>query len=116
MGCQSAVQLGPHAADAVLRRIEGGQPEAISIAFAGLCVSLGRGAGIFQFARKDDTAVRFHVGGRPGARLKEFIVSHTVKQLSDEAHKPGARVLKAKDDTRQQRVQTANASRPAHVS
>ncbi|WP_406278326.1 NAD(P)/FAD-dependent oxidoreductase [Embleya sp. NBC_00896] len=116
MGCQSAVQLGPHAADAVLRRIEGGRPEAISIAFAGLCVSLGRGAGIFQFARKDDTAIRFHVGGRPGARLKEFVVSHTVKQLADEAHKPGARVLKAKDDARQQRVQAAGASRPAHVS
>ncbi|MFF2045304.1 NAD(P)/FAD-dependent oxidoreductase [Kitasatospora sp. NPDC058170] len=113
MGCQSAVQLGPHAADAVLRRIGGGRPEAVSIAFAGLCVSLGRGAGIFQFARKDDTAVRFHLGGRPGARLKEFVVSHTVKQLSDEARKPGVRVLKAKDDARQQRVR---AAAPAPVS
>ncbi|MET7466804.1 FAD-dependent oxidoreductase [Nonomuraea sp. NPDC005501] len=112
MGCQSAVQLGPHAADAVLRRIEGGAPEAISVAFAGLCVSLGRGAGIFQFARKDDTAIRFYVGGGPGARLKEFVVAHTVKQLADEARKPGARVLKAKDNARQQRVQAA----PAYVS
>ncbi len=116
MGCQSAVQLGPHAADAVLRRIEGGRPEAVSVAFAGLCVSLGRGAGIFQFARKDDTAIRFYVGGRLGARLKEFVVSHTVKQLCDEARKPGARVLKAKDDARRQRVQAARTSRPAHVS
>ncbi|MDL4814204.1 NAD(P)/FAD-dependent oxidoreductase [Actinomadura opuntiae] len=117
MGCQSAVQLGPHAADAVLRRIEGGRPEAISIGFAGLCVSLGRGAGIFQFARKDDTAIRFYVGGRPGARLKEFVVSHTVKQLTDEARKPGARVLKAKDDTRQQRVQAAEQrAQVAHVA
>ncbi len=116
MGCQSAVQLGPHAADAVLRRIEGGRPEPISIAFVGLCVSLGRGAGIVQFARKDDTAIRFHVGGRPGARLKEYVVSLTVKQLSDEARKPGARVLKAKDNARQQRVQATCASRPAHVS
>ncbi|MFD9304126.1 NAD(P)/FAD-dependent oxidoreductase [Streptomyces sp. NPDC060048] len=110
MGCQAAVQLGPHAADAVLRRIEGGRPQAISIAFAGLCVSLGRGAGIFQFARKDDTAIRFHVGGRTGARLKELVVSHAVKQLSDEARKPGARVLKAKDDARRQRVQAAGTS------
>jgi len=116
MGCQSAVQLGPHAADAVLRRIEGGRPEAISIAFAGLCVSLGRGAGIFQFARKDDTAVRFYIGGRAGARVKEFVVSHTVKQLADEAHRPGARVLKAKDETRRQRVQAGSANRPAPVS
>lgn len=116
MGCQSAVQLGPHAADAVLRRIEGGQPEPVGIAFAGLCVSLGRGAGIFQFARKDDTAIRFHVGGRMGARLKEFVVSHTVKQLADEARKPGARVLKAKDVSRQQRVEAAGAKLPAHTA
>ncbi|MFD8809256.1 NAD(P)/FAD-dependent oxidoreductase [Streptomyces sp. NPDC059597] len=116
MGCQSAVQLGPHAAEAVLRRVDGALPGPISIAFAGLCVSLGRGAGIFQFARKDDTAVRFYVGGRPGARLKEFVVAHTVKQLSDEARKPGARVLKARDNTRQQRVRAADANRPTHVS
>ncbi|MFJ8746995.1 NAD(P)/FAD-dependent oxidoreductase [Embleya sp. NPDC127516] len=116
MGCQSAVQLGPHAADAVLRRIEGGRPEPVGVAFAGLCVSLGRGAGIFQFARKDDTAIRFHVGGRPGARLKEFVVSHTVRQLADEARKPGTRVLKSKDDTRQQRVRAEYPNRPARVS
>lgn len=116
MGCQAAVQLGPHAADAVLRRIGGGRPEAVSIAFAGLCVSLGRGAGIFQFARKDDTAVRFHVGGRPGALLKEFVVSHTVKELSTEARKPGARVLKGRDDSRQQRVQAADTGSPAGVA
>ncbi|MFD3695675.1 NAD(P)/FAD-dependent oxidoreductase [Streptomyces sp. NPDC058646] len=112
MGCQSAVQLGLHAADAVLRRIGGGRPEAVSIAFAGLCISLGRGAGIFQFARKDDTAVRFHIGGRPGTRLKELVVSHTVKSLSGEARKPGARVLKARDDAREQRVRAT----PARVS
>ncbi|POX55861.1 FAD-dependent oxidoreductase [Streptomyces sp. Ru71] len=116
MGCQAAVQLGPHAADAVLSRIEGRRPEAVSIAFAGLCVSLGRSAGIFQFARKDDTAVRFHIGGRPGARVKELVVSHAVKQLSDEARRPGARTLKATDDTRRQRVQAARANGPAHVS
>ncbi|MQY05594.1 NAD(P)/FAD-dependent oxidoreductase [Actinomadura macrotermitis] len=115
MGCQSAVQLGPHAADAVLRRIEGGRPEAVSVGFAGLCVSLGRGAGIFQFARKDDTAIRFYVGGRAGARLKEFVVTHTVKQLADEARKPGARVLKAKDDSRLQRVQAARENQPVHA-
>ncbi|MFE1440559.1 NAD(P)/FAD-dependent oxidoreductase [Streptomyces sp. NPDC058739] len=116
MGCQAAVKLGPHAADAVLRRIEGGRPEAISITFAGLCVSLGRGSGIFQFSRKDDTPTRFYIGGRPGARLKEFIVSLTVKQLADEARKPGVRVQKAKDGARQERVRAAHASRPAHTA
>ncbi|OLT13979.1 pyridine nucleotide-disulfide oxidoreductase [Actinomadura sp. CNU-125] len=116
MGCQSALQLGPHAADAVLRRIEGGRPDAVSVGFNGLCVSLGRGTGIFQFSRKNDTAVRFHLGGRAGARMKEFVCSHTIKQLTEEAHKPGARALKAKDDTREQRVRDARENRPAHAA
>ncbi|WP_327309887.1 FAD-dependent oxidoreductase (plasmid) [Streptomyces sp. NBC_01298] len=105
MGCQSASQLGPQAADAVLRRIEGRRPEAAGVDFQGLCVSLGRGAGIFQFSRKDDTAIRFHIGGRMGARVKETVVSHTVKQFSAEARKAGARALKAKDDAEQPSVE-----------
>ncbi|SCG70395.1 NAD(P)/FAD-dependent oxidoreductase [Micromonospora halophytica] len=90
MSCQAAVQLGPHAADTVLARIAGEQPAQVNVIFAGQCISLGRHAGIFQFARRDDTAVRLHLGGRPGAKLKEFVCRHTVKQLADEARKPGA--------------------------
>ncbi|MFE4263098.1 NAD(P)/FAD-dependent oxidoreductase [Streptomyces sp. NPDC056883] len=112
MGCQSASQLGPQAADAVLRRIEGRRPEAAGVDFQGLCVSLGRGAGIFQFSRKDDTAIRFYIGGRTGARVKETVVSHTVKQFSAEARKAGARALKAKGDARQPSVEAM----PAQVS
>ncbi|MGB2570936.1 NAD(P)/FAD-dependent oxidoreductase [Micromonospora citrea] len=91
MSCQAAVQLGPHAADTVLSRIAGRQPAPVSVVFAGQCLSLGRRAGMFQFARRDDTAVSLHLGGSPGARLKEFVCKQTVKQLADEARKPGSR-------------------------
>ncbi|MFF5184186.1 NAD(P)/FAD-dependent oxidoreductase [Streptomyces sp. NPDC000345] len=100
MGCQSAVQLGPQAAETVLSRLAGRQPAPVSVGFAGQCISLGRRAGIFQFAHRDDVAVGMHLGGRPGARLKEFVCRSTVWQLRYEARKPGARTWWGKDDKR----------------
>ncbi|MFI8292121.1 NAD(P)/FAD-dependent oxidoreductase [Streptomyces sp. NPDC085614] len=89
MSCQAAMPLGARAADTVLSRIDGDLPADLNQVFAGQCISLGRGAGIFQFARRHDVAVWFHVDGRPGAKLKEFICKGIVKHLADEAHKPG---------------------------
>jgi NADH dehydrogenase len=103
MSCQAAGPLGAHAADTVLNRISGQQPRPINLGFAGQCLSLGRGAGLFQFAHKNDDATRFHLGGRPGAKLKEFVCSGTVKQLSYEAHQPGSFTW-AKDDERRLRL------------
>ncbi|MFI9815557.1 NAD(P)/FAD-dependent oxidoreductase [Saccharothrix variisporea] len=100
MGCQSAVQLGPQAAETVLSRIAGEQPAVVQVGFAGLCVSLGRRAGIFQFASRDDKATKRHVGGRLGAVIKEFVCKSTVKQLASEARKPGARNAWLKDPKR----------------
>jgi NADH dehydrogenase FAD-containing subunit len=90
MSCQAAGQLGMHAADTVLNRIAGEQPEPVAIGFLGQCISLGRGSGLFQFSRKDDTAIWFHLGGRAAAKLKELVCVSTVKQLTDEARKPGS--------------------------
>lgn len=103
MSCQAAGPLGAQAADTVLSRIAGVQPAPVSLGFAGQCLSLGRGAGIFQFADKGDTATRFYLGGRPGAKLKEFVCTHTVKQLAAEARKPGSHTW-AKDDKRRQHM------------
>lgn len=103
MSCQAAGPLGAHAADTVLRRIAGEQPAPIALGFAGQCISLGRRAGIFQFAHRNDTAMRLYLGGRPGAKLKEFVCWGTVKQLAAEASKPGSLSWAwAKDDKRQQ--------------
>ena len=112
MSCQAAVPLGAHAADTVLSRIAGEQPAPINLGFVGQCISLGRRAGIFQFAYKDDTAKRLYVGGRPGAKLKEFVCKHTVKQLVDEARKPGSHSW-AKDDKRRQLLQAKRDEAPA---
>ncbi|MFM9614917.1 NAD(P)/FAD-dependent oxidoreductase [Streptomyces niveiscabiei] len=87
MGCQSAVQLGPQAAETVLSRIAGTQPAPVEVAFAGQCISLGRRIGIFQFSQRDDTAKKLHVSGRMGGRVKEFVCRGTVWQLTWEAKK-----------------------------
>jgi NADH dehydrogenase len=89
MSCQAAGPLGAHAADTVLRRIAGQQPEPVALGFLGQCISLGRGTGIFQFAHSDDTATRYYLGGRTGAKLKALVCWGTVKQLSWEASRPG---------------------------
>jgi NADH dehydrogenase FAD-containing subunit len=105
MSCQAAAPLGAHAADTVLNRIAGEQPAPINLGFAGMCISLGRGAGIFQYAHKNDTATRFYFAGRTGTKLKEFFCKAAVKGLVDEAHKPGSFKWWLKDGNRQQVLQ-----------
>ncbi|MEW2631909.1 FAD-dependent oxidoreductase [Streptomyces sp. NPDC048389] len=89
MSCQAAMPLGARAADTVISRITGGRPATLNQLFAGQCISLGREAGIFQFAKRSDVAVGFKVDGRLGAKLKELVCRSVLKHLADEAHKPG---------------------------
>jgi NADH dehydrogenase FAD-containing subunit len=112
MSCQSAGPLGAQAADTVLSRIAAREPVPVTLGFAGQCISLGRHVGIFQFASKDDTAKRLYVGGRTGAKLKEFICKHTVKQLADEARKPGSFTW-IKNDKRRQLLETGHGEATA---
>jgi NADH dehydrogenase len=74
----------------VLSRIAGTTPAVITPAFLGSCISLGRHAGTFQIARKDDTAVNFYLGGRIAAALKEAVCKGTLWGLRQEARKPGS--------------------------
>ena len=90
MSCQAAVPLGAQAANTVLSRIAGTEPAVVNQAFTGSCVSLGRRAATIQFARKDDTAVNYYIGGRLGASLKEAICKGTVWGIRREARKPGS--------------------------
>lgn len=101
MSCQAAGQLGAQAAQTVLSRLAGRDPEPVGVVFAGQCMSLGRGAGIFQFAARDDTTKGFHIGGRLGARLKEFICRETMKHLASGGVRPVSYGWK-KDDRRRQ--------------
>ncbi|WP_016908747.1 NAD(P)/FAD-dependent oxidoreductase [Streptomyces xiaopingdaonensis] len=90
MSCQAAMPLGARAADTVLSRLAGEQPGVLRRTFAAQCLSLGRGAGVLQFANRSDVAVPLHVGDRLGARLKESVCKGIPKLLADEAHKPGS--------------------------
>ncbi len=105
MSCQAAVQLGPQAAETVLSRIAGTPPAPVTAGFVGQCISVGRSAGVVQFARRDDTATGLWVGGRAGATLKEFVCRSTVRQLASEARRPGARAMWLDDGRRRQRLQ-----------
>ena len=106
MSCQAAVQLGPQAAETLLSRIAGDEPAPVDVGFYGECIGLGRRAGIFQFSHRNDTAVRFYLGGgHLGARIKEFVCKGTVWQLRYEARKPGVRTWWFKDPKRQEMLQ-----------
>src|SRR5690625_1637749 len=89
MSCQAAVQLGPQAAETVLRRIAGQAPRPIGVAFVALCLSVGRRAGLLQVTRRNDAALPVHLRGRAGMVAKELICSGTVLQLRFEARHPG---------------------------
>ena len=90
MSCYAAGPLGALAADTVLSRIAGTAPGVIDLAFSGSCVSLGRHTAVRQGARKDDTAVNFHIGGRAGALIKEATCRLAVWKIRHEARKPGS--------------------------
>jgi NADH:ubiquinone reductase (H+-translocating) len=105
MSCQAALPLGSHAADTVLSRIAGEQPADFRKGIAAMCVSLGRRAGVFQFAHRNDTAMRLHLSGRLGAKIKEAACTSPIKQLVDEARKPGSHTWPVNDAKRKQRLQ-----------
>ncbi|OQR64295.1 hypothetical protein B6E66_09720, partial [Streptomyces maremycinicus] len=89
MSCQAAMPLGARAADTVLSRIAGERPAPLKQGFGAQCISLGRRAGIFQFADTSDVAVGLHIPGRPGAKVKELVCRGIIRHLAEEAHTPG---------------------------
>lgn len=116
MSCQAAMPLGARAADTVLSRIAGERPATLNHVFAGQCISLGRRAGIFQFAHRYDVALWFHIAGRPGAKLKETVCRGIVKHLADEAGKPGGyRLHRVSGGARRQQQLAAQRDRAAAV-
>ncbi|MGW5126936.1 NAD(P)/FAD-dependent oxidoreductase [Streptomyces sp. NPDC004069] len=90
MSCLNAIPLGARAADTVLSRLAGEQPDNLHQSLSAQCVSLGRSAGIFQFANRSDVAVWLHIDDGLGARIKETVCKGIPKHLSEEAHKPGS--------------------------
>jgi len=89
MSCQAAGPLGAQAADTVLSRIAGQQPAALSQAFVGQCISLGRSLATVQISHADDTPRRLSIGGRTAAAVKEIVCKGTVWSIAREGRKPG---------------------------
>ncbi|MFI1676325.1 NAD(P)/FAD-dependent oxidoreductase [Streptomyces sp. NPDC020607] len=90
MSCLNATPLGARAADTVLSRLAGEQPENLHQSMYAQCISLGRSAGIYQFANRSDVAVRLYIDDGLGARIKEMVCKGIPKHLAGEAHKPGS--------------------------
>lgn len=90
MSCQAAGPLGTQAANTVLSRIGGAEPDVLNQAFIGQCISIGRKHGIFQVARRDDTPVNVVISGRVGAPIKEAVCRAPVWSIRREAAKPGS--------------------------
>ncbi|MFE1380136.1 NAD(P)/FAD-dependent oxidoreductase [Streptomyces sp. NPDC058740] len=112
MSCQMAMPQGARAADTVLSRIAGEEPETLRQNFAAQCVSLGRNDGIFQLANRSDVAVWMHVDGGMGAKIKEVICKGVPQHLAEEAHKPGSYGLHRKGgDARAKALQAARGDR-----
>ncbi|MEU6137935.1 FAD-dependent oxidoreductase [Nocardioides sp. NPDC047086] len=103
MSCQAANQLGPLAAETVLARLAGANPEPVSIGFVGQCISIGRGLGLVNLARRDDSAIAARIRGVPAAKVKELVCRSTVWALGMEARRPGS-AFGFKDRSRAGRV------------
>lgn len=95
MSCQAAVQLGPAAADTILRRMAGKKGASVRMFFAGQCLSLGRDEGVTQFSYPDDKVNALRVSGRPGAGVKEIACRFTLGKLVSGARKAGSRAPRA---------------------
>jgi NADH:ubiquinone reductase (H+-translocating) len=106
MSCQAAIPLGAQAARTVMSRIAGTEPAALSLAFVGQCISLGRRGGVIQAAHTDDTALPLVIGGRAAAAIKEAVCAGTVGALAREARKPGS-VRWLRSGKRQRRLAAA---------
>lgn len=96
MSCYTAGPTAATAADTVLSRVAGVDPDLLSLAFVATNVGLGRRAATFQFTRKDDSPVDVYIGGRIGGRIagsvKEAVTKGTLWGIRREARKPGATV------------------------
>ena len=107
MSCQAAMQLGPQAAETVLSHLAGTAPRQVVAAFAGQCLSLGRGSGLFQVSRRDDSVTPLVIPGRAGAALKRTICAGILRELGVEARRPGVVRWWLRDPARDRRISAA---------
>ncbi|WP_433660076.1 NAD(P)/FAD-dependent oxidoreductase [Nocardia sp. CA-128927] len=74
MACATALPTGKYAADAVVARLRGAEPEELRFRYIFQCLSLGRRDGVIQVLHADDSPARTVLTGRTAAWVKELIV------------------------------------------
>lgn len=85
MSCKTAMPMGAHAADNLIRRLDE-KPEApFRFGESGYCISLGRKQALIQRGNRDGTMREDIYTGRVGTFIKEQICRYTTRSLSLEA-------------------------------
>ena len=77
MGCVSAMPLGAHAGETVVRLLRGQEPEPFAFGFTIRCISLGRKDGLVQSVEPDDTPLPRVRTRRTASIVKELICRMT---------------------------------------
>ncbi|MGW4906969.1 NAD(P)/FAD-dependent oxidoreductase [Streptomyces sp. NPDC004270] len=112
MSCQAATQLGPAAADTILRRIAGKKAAPVRMFFAGQCLSLGRKEGVTQFSYPNDKVNALRISGRPGAGVKEIACVFTLNKLVSGARKASSRASRGDSTDRLETPQPEHPTTP----
>lgn len=81
MSCQAAIPLGTHAAESVLAMHADIEPRSVRPKYTGQCISLGRGAALWQLTNRRDVPRERMLTGRAGATVKEGICSGTTRLM-----------------------------------
>jgi NADH dehydrogenase FAD-containing subunit len=84
MGCVSALPMGAHAGENVLRLLRGEEPAPFDFGFAIRCISLGRKEGLVQFVETDDVPKAKVWTGRRAVFTKEAICRMTYGVVHNE--------------------------------
>ncbi|MDO5662462.1 MAG: FAD-dependent oxidoreductase [Brachybacterium sp.] len=71
--CALAVPMGVHAADEIVRSLQGRRAAPFRFGYVARCISLGRRDGLIQFVAADDTPTARAWSGRPAALAKELV-------------------------------------------
>lgn len=90
MTCQAGMPSGAHAADVIDAELRGRTPAPFDFGFIHRPVSLGRGDGLIQFMRRDDTPRGRVLTGRAAAAYKELVSASPVPSIRAERRLPGA--------------------------
>lgn len=89
MACATACPMGIQAAENIIALRHGKAQKPFTFNYILQCISLGRGQGLVQVVRADDTPVERIITGRFGAWVKEFICWGTIAALKAERMLPG---------------------------